>query len=68
MLLSRMADGQMLLGGWVRHRRELDPSLAYFYRCRGESFYPDGQSGFLLNPGGKVFEGWHMGVVGGQSL
>jgi hypothetical protein len=27
-----------------------------------------GNLGFLLNPGGKVFEGWHMGLVGGQSL
>ena len=23
---------------------------------------------FLLNPGGKVLEGWNMGVVGGQCL
>ena len=27
-----------------------------------------GNLGFLLNPGGKVLEGWHMGVVGGQCL
>ena len=23
---------------------------------------------FLLNPGGKVLEGWHLGVAGGQRL